>query len=151
MVNTVNTAAANKGGSQPDETEFTTMKIASKLAVTGSALTLSDAGLALAAAPSASAAEGYGCTYTNSQPTLSNPSSGTAVYQVQCELNRALSNSYATLNVDGSFGSLTQAKVRAFQTCIHYNYDSSVAIDGVVGPVTWNDLNFWAYNSDTAC
>src|SRR5690242_12910469 len=88
-------------------------------------------------APTAEAAIIPGrCTYTASQPTLRQGSSGTAVRQLQCELNYSLR--YTKVSVDGSFGPQTRQAVRIFQSC------TGIAVDGVVGAVTWGRLNAWA-------
>jgi zinc D-Ala-D-Ala carboxypeptidase len=93
------------------------------------------------------------CGYTSSQPTLSEGSSGTAVKQAQCELNWAYaygsSNNYGNganggLTVDGQFGANTLAATRAFQSCAH------ISVDGVIGPNTWSELNYWV-NQPTYC
>jgi len=97
---------------------------------------LATVGVGAVAATPANAAYVTGCTYTNSQPTLSRGSSGTAVKQLQCELNRSLY--YTKVTVDGSFGPATQSAVRTFQSC------AGIGVDGVVGPVTWGQLNYWA-------
>lgn len=76
------------------------------------------------------------CTYTASQPTLRQGSSGTAVRQLQCELNFSLR--YTKVTVDGSFGPQTRQAVRIFQSC------AGIGVDGVVGAVTWGRLNAWA-------
>ncbi len=60
---------------------------------------------------------------------LRSGSSGPDVVRLQNDLNRALVPSPG-LNPDGSFGSLTAAAVRAFQT------QRRIDSDGVVGPVT---------------
>jgi peptidoglycan hydrolase-like protein with peptidoglycan-binding domain len=43
------------------------------------------------------------------------------------------------LQVDGIFGPKTAAAVRAFQQALHTDIPS-VAVDGIVGPVTWRAL-----------
>ena len=68
--------------------------------------------------------------------TLRLGSTGDAVEQVQFWLNTVADyvSSIPKVNVDGIFGSATQAAVRAFQT--HY----SLTVDGIVGRVTWDTL-----------
>ena len=43
------------------------------------------------------------------------------------------------LQVDGIFGTKTDAAVRGFQKALHQDIPS-VAVDGIVGPVTWRAL-----------
>ena len=43
------------------------------------------------------------------------------------------------LAVDGVFGPKTEEAVRGFQQALHADH-SSVTVDGIVGPVTWNAL-----------
>ena len=43
------------------------------------------------------------------------------------------------LAVDGDFGPKTEAAVRGFQQALHADIPS-VAVDGIVGPVTWQAL-----------
>ncbi|WP_051797176.1 peptidoglycan-binding domain-containing protein [Catenuloplanes japonicus] len=76
------------------------------------------------------------CEYTSSQPEVYRGSAGTAVRQVQCELNYAMRNT--NLDEDGDFGGLTDAAVRKFQRCV------GIGVDGRVGPITWSHLNRWA-------
>ncbi|MFI5953294.1 peptidoglycan-binding protein [Cryptosporangium sp. NPDC051539] len=83
------------------------------------------------------------CTYTNSQPTLQRGSSGTAVRQVQCELNYSMDN--VEIAQDGSFGATTDSTVRRFQRCL------GLPVDGIVGPNTWRQLNLWAWTGGLNC
>ncbi|MGW5364144.1 peptidoglycan-binding domain-containing protein [Actinopolymorpha pittospori] len=78
------------------------------------------------------------CTYTGSQPTLSYAPSTykVAVKQLQCELNDSLL--YTKVTVDGYFGPATRNAVGTFQTC------TGIQVDGIVGPQTWAELNYWA-------
>jgi peptidoglycan hydrolase-like protein with peptidoglycan-binding domain len=112
----------------------------------------------LAAASAASAATGSAaqpaipqarsalCNYTGAQPQLSEGSTGTAVKQAQCELNWAYAIAHGdTLAVDGDFGPLTRAVTRAFQSCVH------IAVDGIIGPDTWAELNYWVNQPTFAC
>jgi peptidoglycan hydrolase-like protein with peptidoglycan-binding domain len=94
------------------------------------------------------------CHYTSSQPQLSEGSSGTAVKQAQCELNWAYAYGHSTnygngpyggLTVDGIFGANTNAATRAFQSCVH------IGVDGIIGPDTWSELNYWVNQSGYAC
>ncbi|EXG81111.1 peptidoglycan-binding domain-containing protein [Cryptosporangium arvum] len=84
------------------------------------------------------------CTYTSSEPVLRSGSSGTAVRQVQCELNYAMTG-VADIAVDGSFGPITDNYVRRFQSCI------GLPVDGIVGPNTWKQLNHWAASVGFPC
>jgi zinc D-Ala-D-Ala carboxypeptidase len=112
--------------------------VASVLAI--GALTLSLGGLA---APEASAQSSSRCNYTNSEPTLSYGSTGTAVKQVQCELYYSVQSS--NLTRDGIFGSATRSDVKKFQGCV------GLTQDGIVGPNTWSKLNYWTTASGYAC
>jgi zinc D-Ala-D-Ala carboxypeptidase len=94
------------------------------------------------------------CHYTSSQPELSEGSSGTAVKQAQCELNWAYAYGHSTnygngayggLTVDGDFGAHTNAATRNFQACVH------ISVDGIIGPDTWSELNYWVNQSGYAC
>jgi peptidoglycan hydrolase-like protein with peptidoglycan-binding domain len=68
-------------------------------------------------------------------------SQGDAVRGVQEEFSqRELSgNPNAGLAVDGIFGPATDAAVRGFQQALHLDIPS-FAVDGMVGPVTWQAL-----------
>jgi len=66
-----------------------------------------------------------------SEPTLVEGDTGPAVQTLQTRLNVW----GATLTVDGSFGALTLAAVKAFQT------EQKLTVDGVVGTQTWAALN----------
>jgi len=76
------------------------------------------------------------CTYTSSEPTVRYGSSGTAVRQAQCEYNYAVRSPKITQ--DGSFGPNTRDAIIRFQRCV------GISADGIVGPVTWSHLNYWA-------
>ncbi|WP_420843118.1 peptidoglycan-binding domain-containing protein [Cryptosporangium phraense] len=92
------------------------------------------AGVGALAVPSAAQAQiSLQCRYTAAEPTLRQGSSGTAVRQLQCELNNSLW--YTQVTVDGSFGPATAAAVRTLQSC------TGLAVDGIVGPQTWSTLN----------
>lgn len=57
-------------------------------------------------------------------------SSGAAVKTLQ----QALANKGYSLSADGAFGPITQSAVKSFQS------SQGIAVDGVVGPVTWGKL-----------
>ena len=65
------------------------------------------------------------------EPMLQEGDTGAAVKTLQTRLNAW----GATLTVDGDFGPLTLAAVKAFQTAHH------LSVDGIVGPLTWAALN----------
>jgi peptidoglycan hydrolase-like protein with peptidoglycan-binding domain len=65
------------------------------------------------------------------EPTLVEGDTGPAVVTLQTRLNVW----GAKLTVDGDFGSLTLAAVKAFQT------EQKLTVDGIVGPQTWAALN----------
>jgi peptidoglycan hydrolase-like protein with peptidoglycan-binding domain len=73
--------------------------------------------------------------------TVRQGSQGDAVRGVQEEFQfRNLSGDPSKgLQVDGIFGPKTDAAVRAFQQALHQDIPS-VAVDGIVGPVTWQAL-----------
>jgi peptidoglycan hydrolase-like protein with peptidoglycan-binding domain len=73
--------------------------------------------------------------------TVRRGSEGDAVRGVQEEFQfRNLSGDPGTgLAVDGIFGAQTEEAVRGFQQALHLD-NPSVAVDGIVGPVTWNAL-----------
>ncbi|TVP62622.1 MAG: peptidoglycan-binding protein [Nodularia sp. (in: Bacteria)] len=66
-----------------------------------------------------------------SLPILRFGNSGTSVRILQRLL---VANGYA-IRVDGAFGPLTETAVKAFQN------QRSVGVDGIVGPVTWQQLS----------
>ena len=78
------------------------------------------------AAPSAPA--------TAERPTLRNGSSGNAVKTLQMKLI-ALGYSFEPSGADGAFGSMTEARVKAFQLAV------GISADGIVGPQTWAALD----------
>lgn len=78
------------------------------------------------AAPSAPATAG--------RPTLRNGSSGDVVKTLQTKLI-ALGYSFEPYGADGVFGSMTEARVRAFQLA------AGISSDGIVGPQTWAALD----------
>ncbi len=65
------------------------------------------------------------------EPMLQEGDTGAAVKTLQTRLNAW----GATLAVDGDFGPLTLAAVKAFQTA------HQLSVDGIVGPITWAALN----------
>jgi peptidoglycan hydrolase-like protein with peptidoglycan-binding domain len=73
--------------------------------------------------------------------TVKQGSQGDAVRGVQEEFQfRNLSGDPGKgLAVDGIFGPKTDAAVRGFQQALHQDVPS-VAVDGIVGPVTWRAL-----------
>jgi peptidoglycan hydrolase-like protein with peptidoglycan-binding domain len=73
--------------------------------------------------------------------TVRQGSQGDAVRGVQEEFRfRNLSGDPSRgLQVDGIFGPKTDAAVRGFQQALHHDIPS-VAVDGIVGPVTWQAL-----------
>ena len=73
--------------------------------------------------------------------TVKKGSQGDAVRGAQEEFKqRELSgNPNQGLQVDGIFGPATDAAVRGFQQALHTDI-SSVTVDGIVGPVTWQAL-----------
>ncbi|WP_328928820.1 peptidoglycan-binding protein [Streptomyces sp. NBC_00190] len=83
------------------------------------------------------------CNYTIRRPTLKIGSSGRAVQQAQCYLNRAMSG--ADLAEDGNFGPVTNAATRRFQAC------AGITVDGLIGAQTWSSLVFWANGPDFVC
>jgi peptidoglycan hydrolase-like protein with peptidoglycan-binding domain/GH25 family lysozyme M1 (1,4-beta-N-acetylmuramidase) len=68
---------------------------------------------------------------SGSEPTLTEGAAGAAVQTLQTRLNVWGAN----LTVDGDFGPLTLAAVKAFQT------QQQLTVDGIVGPQTWAALN----------
>ena len=70
------------------------------------------------------------------QPTIKNGDTGDAVKRAQRALNRAPDlPGFTVLEVDGSFGPLTEGRVREFQQLV-----KSLMVDGIVGPHTWAAL-----------
>jgi peptidoglycan hydrolase-like protein with peptidoglycan-binding domain len=65
------------------------------------------------------------------------------VRQAQCEYNWSVLS--PKIAEDGSFGPLTRAAIVRFQRCV------GITADGIVGPVTWSRLNFWAASNSWAC
>ncbi|MFB6839888.1 peptidoglycan-binding protein [Streptomyces sp. NPDC056361] len=94
-------------------------------------------------APNASAGYSGWCSYTSSEPLLARGSTGTAVKQLQCQLDYSLSTS--NLTRDGIFGAATEADVKKFQNCV------GLTADGIVGEYTWLHLNRWTTSSSYAC
>ena len=68
---------------------------------------------------------------------------GTAVKEVQCLLNWALSASaYPYIQVDGRYGPITTEGVKVFQRCAN-NLGAGLQVDGRVGPKTLPHLRWW--------
>jgi zinc D-Ala-D-Ala carboxypeptidase len=76
------------------------------------------------------------CNASASEPTLRLGSRGYEVGVLQCALNGVEASLFPPggLNRDGVFGSVTLQWVLRFQACAHIDQD------GVVGPITWNNL-----------
>jgi peptidoglycan hydrolase-like protein with peptidoglycan-binding domain len=72
-----------------------------------------------------------------SDPTLRDGSTGVAVRGLQ---RRLIDAGFAIDEIDGRFGSQTEAAVRAFQG------RSELEVDGIVGPQTWERLNALAHD-----
>jgi peptidoglycan hydrolase-like protein with peptidoglycan-binding domain len=68
----------------------------------------------------------------NQDPTLQLGSQGDDVKHLQEDLNLL---KYGPLTVDGDFGPKTQAAVERFQS------NNNLAVDGIVGPQTWQVLH----------
>ncbi len=73
--------------------------------------------------------------------TVRRGSTGDAVRGVQEEFQfrNGSGDPSQGLAIDGSFGPLTEAAVRGFQQALHLDIPA-VAVDGVVGPMTWQAL-----------
>jgi peptidoglycan hydrolase-like protein with peptidoglycan-binding domain len=69
------------------------------------------------------------------EPTLRQGSTGEAVRELQVALQET---GHDPGPIDGVFGPQTEAAVRAFQQ------DRDIAVDGVVGPVTWRNIDEFA-------
>ncbi len=67
-------------------------------------------------------------------------SKGDAVRAVQGQLRLRNLPETKNLAVDGAFGPLTDAGVRAFQKALNDQHFVTTPIDGIVGPVTWHAL-----------
>jgi peptidoglycan hydrolase-like protein with peptidoglycan-binding domain len=78
------------------------------------------------------------CAFTSAEPELRYGSTGTAVKQLQCELNHAWANGSQPLVIDGDFGDLTRNTVEEMQAC------AGIAQDGIVGPISWRSLDAFA-------
>jgi peptidoglycan hydrolase-like protein with peptidoglycan-binding domain len=71
-------------------------------------------------------------------PTVRYDSRGPAVEELQQKLNTVPPDQVPTLlEVDGIFGSQTQKAVREFQA----SRTPAIDVDGVVGPITWGELD----------
>jgi peptidoglycan hydrolase-like protein with peptidoglycan-binding domain len=67
-------------------------------------------------------------------------SNGDAVRATQGQLRLRNLPETENLAVDGEFGSLTDAGVRAFQQALNDQNYVATPVDGIVGPVTWHAL-----------
>jgi peptidoglycan hydrolase-like protein with peptidoglycan-binding domain len=65
---------------------------------------------------------------------------GDAVRAVQGQLRLRALPQTQNLAVDGVFGPLTDAGVRAFQQALNDENYVTTPVDGIVGPVTWHAL-----------
>ena len=77
----------------------------------------------------------------NGQPTLQKGDSGSVVADWQAWLNL---RTQAGLDVDGDFGPATEAAVVRFQQFWN-SHNPDVAVDGIIGPQTWDLRNFTEY------
>ena len=71
--------------------------------------------------------------------TVKRGSQGDAVRGVQEEFVFRAGEPGQGLQIDGIFGPKTEATVRGFQQALHTDIPT-VAVDGIVGPVTWQAL-----------
>ena len=71
--------------------------------------------------------------------TVKRGNQGDAVRGVQEEFVFRAGEPGQGLQIDGIFGPKTEATVRGFQQALHTDIPS-VAVDGIVGPVTWQAL-----------
>jgi murein L,D-transpeptidase YcbB/YkuD len=71
--------------------------------------------------------------------TVRKGSTGSAVRAVQDQINFRNNRNGHTVDVDGIFGPKTQAAVRAFQQAVAREI-RGFAVDGIVGPQTWQAL-----------
>lgn len=73
---------------------------------------------------------------------------GTAVREVQCLLNWALTwDAYPhVIEVDGEYGTITTGAVRVFQQCVN-NRGTPIGVDGRVGRQTLPHLRWWGHHS----
>ena len=83
------------------------------------------------------------CNYTTARPTVRRGSTGAAVKQAQCYVYYSVQA--ADLAIDGQFGPITERWVRTFQSC------AGITVDGIVGPVTWGELKYWANSPSYVC
>ncbi|MBA8824342.1 peptidoglycan hydrolase-like protein with peptidoglycan-binding domain [Saccharopolyspora lacisalsi] len=111
----------------------------------GRALTVAAATLAVSVIPALSGASAVAdpvaaapypsCDYgQTSYPTLGIGSRGPVVKHAQCLINRV---TYMQLTVDGIYGSGTETGVKHFQA------NAGLAVDGILGPDTWDALHNW--------
>ena len=68
------------------------------------------------------------------RPTIRRGNKGADVIECQTMLTR-LGYDIGKSGIDGDFGRATEAAVRSFQS------DHKLVVDGVVGPMTWNELD----------
>lgn len=77
------------------------------------------------------------CDYTSAEPQIGYGSTGLAVKQAQCELD-SVDNGPTDLPSDGIFGPETKAWTEWFQGC------AGIKQDGIIGPITWRNLDAWS-------
>jgi peptidoglycan hydrolase-like protein with peptidoglycan-binding domain len=86
------------------------------------------------------------CNYTTLRPTIRRGSTGAAVKQAQCYLYWSVWGAHTEpIAVDGQFGPRTDYWVRVFQSC------AGIGVDGIVGPITWSHLSYWANSPYYVC
>jgi hypothetical protein len=99
------------------------------------------------AVAAARAAGLFGCSesYANHpfHPTIAYGMVGQDVHEIQCRINRWQTNSpWACCGGDGIYGSVTRDRIVAIQTwCRAATGRRDIAMDGIVGPVTWGLLH----------
>ena len=81
------------------------------------------------------------CGFTNAEPELEYGDTGVAVQQAQCELDSVI-NGATSLPYDGIFGTETRQWTEEFQGCM------GITPDGIIGPVTWADLDYYSSTQD---
>lgn len=72
----------------------------------------------------------YGSTRNSGLPILQFGTTGISVRVLQ----RLLASNGYPIRIDGEFGALTEAAVKAFQS------QREIITDGIVGPITWSEL-----------
>lgn len=83
--------------------------------------------------------------YPHGHPTVRIGSQGDCVRHLQYDLNVIhffnpdfkLAKTDKPLTVDGDYGPLTENRVKQFQLILNQKFTSGLAVDGVVGPITW--------------